>query len=129
MTNEYEIGYGKPPKSSQWKKGESGNSKGRPKQKPEYIVDYARILSEPVKARQSDGSTVTLDSAEAAYVQLCKKALKGDNASLFQAIKIMLDILPNGMKIENDHYDETADAKERFRIMAGWSENWSSKLK
>jgi len=27
----YEVGYGKPPKSSRWKKGQSGNPKGRPK--------------------------------------------------------------------------------------------------
>ena len=26
---EYEIGYGKPPKSGQFKRGESGNPKGR----------------------------------------------------------------------------------------------------
>jgi len=27
----YETGYGKPPKAHQWKPGESGNPKGRPK--------------------------------------------------------------------------------------------------
>ena len=28
----YEVGYGKPPKHTQFKKGQSGNPKGRPKQ-------------------------------------------------------------------------------------------------
>ena len=28
---DYEVGYGKPPKSSRFKKGKSGNPKGRPK--------------------------------------------------------------------------------------------------
>jgi len=27
----YEIGYGKPPKSHQWRRGQSGNPKGRPR--------------------------------------------------------------------------------------------------
>jgi hypothetical protein len=27
----YEVGYGKPPQSTQFKKGKSGNPKGRPK--------------------------------------------------------------------------------------------------
>ena len=31
MTEDYEIGYGRPPKSRQFKKGRSGNPKGRPK--------------------------------------------------------------------------------------------------
>jgi Family of unknown function (DUF5681) len=30
-TQDYEVGYGKPPKTSQFKKGESGNPSGRPK--------------------------------------------------------------------------------------------------
>jgi len=29
--SEYKIGYGKPPKSSQFKRGKSGNPKGRPR--------------------------------------------------------------------------------------------------
>jgi Family of unknown function (DUF5681) len=122
MTEEYETGFGKPPKSSQWKKGQSGNPNGRPKSKPDYLADYARILSEPVKARQPDGRTVSLDSLEAAYVQLCKKALKGDNAALFQAIGIMLDILPEGQKAEEENASEYAGAKERLKLLAGWTE-------
>ena len=31
MSDDYEVGYGKPPKSRQWKPGQSGNPKGRPK--------------------------------------------------------------------------------------------------
>ena len=119
MGDDYKIGFGKPPKSTQWQKGQSGNPEGRPKRKSDYIAGYARILSEPVKAMQPDGKTITLDSLEAAYVQLCRKALKGDNAALFQAIKIMLDILPEGGKAETEIDPEVAGAKERFMKMAG----------
>lgn len=120
MADDYDVGFGKPPKSNQWEKGRSGNPKGRPKQRPDYLAGYARILSEPVKARQPDGRTVTLGSLEAAYVQLCKKALKGDNAALFQAIRVMLEILPDGQKAGEDRVSEYAGAKERFMQMAGW---------
>lgn len=119
MGDDYKTGFGKPPKSNQWKKGQSGNPKGRPKQKAEFIADYARILSEPVKARQPDGSSVTLDSLEASYVQLCRKALKGDNATLFTAIKLMLEVLPEGAKAEAEIDPEIAGAKERLMKMAG----------
>ena len=29
--DDYEVGYGRPPKSGQFKKGQSGNPKGRPR--------------------------------------------------------------------------------------------------
>jgi hypothetical protein len=32
--DEYDVGYRKPPKASQFQKGKSGNSRGRPKQEP-----------------------------------------------------------------------------------------------
>ena len=37
---DYEIGYKKPPKHTQFKPGQSGNPKGRP-QKPQTIEDAA----------------------------------------------------------------------------------------
>ena len=119
MSDDYEVGYRKPPRSSQWKKGQSGNPTGRPKHKKDFIADFARILSEPVTATQPDGRSVTLDSLEAAYVQLCKKALKGDNACLFQAIKIMLDVLVNSKAAEETRVSEYAGAKKRFLEMVG----------
>jgi len=120
MTEGYETGFGRPPKSTQWKKGKSGNPKGRPKKKQENIADYARILLEPVSARGADGKPVTLGSLEAAYVHLSKKALRGDNAALFQMIKYMLDIMSEGQKAEEERASDCADAKERFRKIAGW---------
>ncbi len=33
--NDYDTGYGKPPKKHQFKKGKSGNPKGRPKKAKE----------------------------------------------------------------------------------------------
>ena len=31
MSKQYDVGYGKPPVHSRWKKGQSGNTKGRPR--------------------------------------------------------------------------------------------------
>lgn len=117
MTDSEDIGYGKPPKAHQWSKGQSGNPKGRPKQSQDYITDYARILSEPMKARQGDGRTVVLGGLEAAYMQLCKKALRGDNAALFSALKIMLEVLPDGEAVEQAQASEAAGSKDRLIAM------------
>ena len=94
MTETYDIGYGKPPKASQWKRGQSGNPKGRPKTRADHLQDAAAILSKPVTARMPDGKSVSLDSIEAAYLAQCRKGLKGNAPALIHAIKLMLEVQP-----------------------------------
>lgn len=94
MSDDYNIGFGKPPKTSQWQKGQSGNPKGRPKTRSDLINEAAAILSEPVRARTPQGKTVSLDGFEASYLALCKKGLKGHVPSLIKAINIMLEVQP-----------------------------------
>ncbi len=94
MAESYDVGYGKPPKSGQWKKGQSGNPQGRPKNRSDLVKDAAAILSEPVTARTPEGRKVSLNGYEAAYLALCKKGLRGHVPSLIQAIRIMLEVQP-----------------------------------
>ncbi len=94
MSDKYAVGYGKPPRSSQWKKGQSGNPGGRPKTRIDLVKDAAAILSEPVTARTPDGKIVSLDAYEASYLALCQKGLKGNVSALLNAINIMLEVQP-----------------------------------
>ena len=119
MTNDYEVGHGKPPVANRWKKGQSGSPKGRPKTKHESLRTYAEILSEPVTARTPDGRSVSLGSLEAAYLAQCKKALKGDNAALFAVLRIMLEVLPRGIEQKQKRESECLGAKEKFMEMLG----------
>jgi hypothetical protein len=71
-TREYEVGFGKPPKAYQFKRGQSGNSKGRPKKSGQ--TDVAGILGEPLTVTTA-GMTREMSAFEIGARQLVKRAL------------------------------------------------------
>ena len=82
MSNDdYEVGYGKPPKHTQFTKSRSGNPKGRPKGRRNFGTDVKRTLKAPVRLTK-DGSPKTVSTQEAALLRLREKALKGDPRAL-----------------------------------------------
>jgi hypothetical protein len=86
---DYEIGYGKPPSHGTWKKGQSGNPRGAPKQVVNLVTSFNAMLQETdvtVKggrvvsksegfARQLINSAIKCDQkAFAKFLQLAKRA-------------------------------------------------------
>ena len=129
MSDDEKAGYGCPPKSTRWKKGQSGNPKGRPKSRSELLTDAAWILTRPVDARAPDGKTVRLDGIEAAYLSLCKKGLKGHKPSLLEAIRIMLEVGPAVQAKEDEkkaRRQRILTAFERGLVGRGPSWQWLS---
>ncbi|MGO9430077.1 DUF5681 domain-containing protein [Rhodoblastus sp.] len=53
---DYAVGYGRPPKDHQFKKGRSGNPAGRPKRKDEGRLKMIDVLMEP-RAAKINGKT------------------------------------------------------------------------
>ena len=80
------VGFAKPPKHSQFKKGQSGNPKGRPKSRGAIELDLDRILDQHVAVQSADGAEKR-DSREVELLVQVKKALKGD----LRAAKYVLD--------------------------------------
>jgi hypothetical protein len=117
MSDDEKVGFGCPPKQTRWKKGQSGNPKGRPKSKSEMVMDAARILAQPVEARAPGGKTIKLDGIEAAYLSLCKKGLKGHKTSLLEAIRIMLEVVPAVQAKEEEERATRQRNLEKFERM------------
>jgi len=77
-TKDYEIGRGRPPKATQWKKGQSANPGGR--KSPRSIDDAEtidKLLSMPVKVTVN-GESKRVAVLKVILEQLWNKAIAGD---------------------------------------------------
>jgi hypothetical protein len=73
----YKVGYRKPPKQHQFRPGQSGNRKGRPKGQKNAATTLREILNHKVEVRT--GSTVRkIRVLEAILTRFAEAALKGD---------------------------------------------------
>ena len=87
MSKEYETGYGKPPKSSRFKPGQSGNRKGRPKGSKNTYNLLNEILSQKITIKEND-ENIKISKKAAILTQLINKGVKGD-------VKAIATLLPH----------------------------------
>ena len=85
---EYEVGYGKPPRHTRFKKGQSGNPRGRPKGSKNLTTLLGEALNEPVIVAENGGRR-KITMREAIIKQLVKRSATAD----LRAIKILLDMV------------------------------------
>jgi hypothetical protein len=76
-----EIGYGKPPRAHQFKSGQSGNPKGRPKGSKNESTILREVLSEKISLRQPNGRTRKIPVLEGIHRKQAEFALKGNTSS------------------------------------------------
>ena len=87
-SSEYSVGYGKPPKHAQFRKGQSGNPNGRPKGTLNFATVLTRTLREQVVINEN-GRRQTVTKLEAAVKQLVNKSASGDLAALRQLVMLV----------------------------------------
>jgi len=90
------TGFGKPPAATRFKKGQSGNPKGRPKNRRK-TVPYDAVLGQMVTIRE-DGRERRVTAAEAFLLQLTQKGLAGDSA----AARASLDAIEQARSARGD---------------------------
>ncbi len=75
--NDYDIGYGKPPKATRFRKGVSGNPTGRPKGSRSIASILSKLGRERVKVT-TNGTTRSMTKLEVVFTQLNNQAASGN---------------------------------------------------
>ena len=97
-----EIGYKKPPKHTRFKKGFSGNPKGRPKDRSALKDIINRKLSFRMNIIEN-GKRVRKSCKEIIVTRVVNNAMNGD----YKAIKLLIDL--SGFKDKENVYFDSFD--------------------
>jgi hypothetical protein len=101
------VGYRKPPQGTRFKKGQSGNPKGRPRGSENLATLLIKAVNEPVTVHEN-GRRKTIPKLEAAIKQLANKAASGDP----RATQLLMQVMETAedrsdMPTQTEAVDET----------------------
>src|SRR5271154_7013209 len=93
---DYEIGYGKPPRHSQFKKGVCANPSGRPRRFNPEIGDVVRSFLSVTAQYREKGRTKKTSRLELAIKRHVAAALNGDVGSAAMLLKMRAQAIKLG---------------------------------
>ena len=76
-TEQETVGYGNPPKETQFKKGQSGNRRGRPKGSKNTHTLIQQVLNQKITIKEN-GNSVRITKKQAMLTHAINKGVKGD---------------------------------------------------
>ncbi len=88
MVEEYEVGYGKPPLHSRFKKGCSGHPEGRPKGATNVKSELKRLLGAKTKIKVN-GAVHSVPTSRALCLALIQKGMAGDVRAFSKIVEII----------------------------------------
>ena len=75
------TGYKRPPRSTQFQKGHSGNPKGRPKGSGNFKTDFLQVMGQTVFITEN-GQRRAVSGSRAVFIKQLHDALHGDRKAL-----------------------------------------------
>jgi hypothetical protein len=128
MTNE--VGYRRPPVSGQFKKGSSGNPKGRPKGSRNFLTLLEQELAQKVVVNEN-GRRKTITRLQAMVKRMVAGAMQGDQRQLLTVVEILRKtggFEPNDVEgLLPENYESLLDAYVESRRPKGTLEAPSPK--
>ncbi len=88
MVEEYEVGYGKPPLHSRFKRGYSGHPEGRPKGATNVKTEMKRLVAAKTTIKIGD-VVQKVTTSKAICMALVQKAMKGDVRAFSKIVEII----------------------------------------
>ena len=86
------VGYKRPPLASRFKKGQSGNPRGRPKGQLNFKTDLLDELSELIRINEG-GKTRSITKQRALLKSLTARGIKGDGRAANIILKMVMNVL------------------------------------
>jgi hypothetical protein len=83
-----DVGFKKPPKHTQFRKGRSGNPKGRPKERKNFTTSLNALLNERMAVREG-GKIRSVTKGEAIALRFVHEALNGNRQFLRDLTKLI----------------------------------------
>ncbi len=97
----YQIGYGKPPKGTQFKPGQTGNPKGKPPGAKNLKTELLEELREVIPVKEG-GVRRKISKQRAMLKSLTAKAVQGDPRTASILINLMIRLLHPEVDAETD---------------------------
>lgn len=90
MTNANVVGYKKPPAANRFKKGRSGNPRGRPKGSRNAAGELNGILNSKVTVRDKNGNATRTTYLRAILQQLVLRGARGEHSAIRMLLQFLL---------------------------------------
>lgn len=117
---DYDVGYKRPPKASQFKPGQRGNPKGRPRGSQNLKAVLERVLRKKIEVRKGNKtSRVTL--AEAIAEGFALKAAQGDRQAATFIVNLTLKT--GALSEQNNTPNQSCESVRSRRASDAWVES------
>lgn len=87
VDEDYKVGYCRPPVHTRFKKGQSGNPKGRPRGSKSFAELFHRIINQKIKVKGPHGAQM-ITKLEASLTQLANMAASGDKKAIRDLVQL-----------------------------------------